>query len=261
MTKRQRLLHGGYLNEPGVWKQGRSVIRRQDHPWPQVVGEALNALAQGGFKHCPREVKRLDSCSVVLAYMPGKALSNPVPRWAASKKTLLRVASLMRSFSLAAEGLGNKLIHSDWLIPPISDGDVLVHGDPHPTNIIFNVCRRPTAIIDFELATLGTHDWNLISLIFSWAPLEPLQLTCWREISPLPVSERITTILEHWPPRSSAEQFIETGRTFIKWRKTWIAKLARLGNPGATTFMNDPNFEYRYQHALDLLERQIINVA
>lgn len=255
--KRSRLLRGGYLNEPGVAKQGRSVVRRQDHPWPQAVGEALNALAQRGFKHCPREIKRLDACSVVLTYMPGKALPSPVPRWAASTRILLRVASLMRGFSLAAQGLGNELTHSDWLIPPMSDGDVLVHGDPHPTNIVFNRRRRPTAIIDFELAALGTHDWNLISLIFSWAPLEPLQLTCWKEIPLLPVAERITMILEHWPPASSAAQFLETGRTFIKWRQTWIAELARLGNPGAITFMNDPNFDKRYQHALDLLEQWV----
>jgi Phosphotransferase enzyme family len=257
MTERQRLLHGGYINETGVAKQGNSVVRLQDHPWPQVVSEALNALSEGSFKHCPREVKRLDSCSVVLTYMPGKALPNPVPRWAASTKTMLRVASLVRGFSLAAEGLGNKLTHSDWLIPPMSDGDVLVHGDPHPTNIIFSVRRRPVAIIDFELATLGTHDWNLVSLIFSWAPLEPIHLTCWREISAFPVAERIRTILEYWPPESSAEHFIETAHAFIKWRQAWIAKLASLGNPGATTFINDPNFEKRYQYGLDLLEKWI----
>jgi Phosphotransferase enzyme family len=258
MTKRLRLLHGGYLNEPGVSRQGRSVIRQQDHPWPLAVGEALNALSRRGFKHCPREIKRLDSCSVVLTYMPGKALPSLVPRWAASTKTLLRVASLIRGFSLAAQGLGNELTHSDWLIPPMSDGNVLIHGDPHPTNIVFNVYRRPTAIIDFELASLGTHDWNLISLIFSWAPLEPVPLTCWREISSLHVGERITTILEHWPPAGPAEQFLETGRTFIKWRQTWIAELARLGNPGATAFINDPNFERRYQYALELLEQWVM---
>jgi phosphotransferase family enzyme len=255
MNNQVRLLQGGYLNKAGVVKQGRSVIRRQDHLWPQAVGEALNALAGKGYKHCPKEINRLDSCSVVLTYMPGKALSSPVPRWAASQKTLVRVVSFFRHFSLAAQGLGNDLTRSDWLIPPMSDGNVLVHGDPHPTNIVFNIRRQPTAIVDFELATLGTHDWNLISLLFSWAPLEPLELTCWKEMSSLPVTERILTILDHWPPESSVEQFIETGHTFVKWRRTWIAELAGLGNPGATNFMNDPNFEKRYQHALDLLEQ------
>jgi hypothetical protein len=257
MTKRQRILRGGYLNESRITRQGRSVIRRQDHPWPLAVSDALDVLVRRGFKRCPREIKRLDPCSVVLTYMPGRALPSIVPRWAASTRNLLRVASLMQDFSLAAQGIGKELRYSDWLIPPMSDGDVLIHGDPHPTNIVFNTFRRPTAIIDFELASLGTHDWNLISLIFSWAPLEPLHLTCWREIPSLSAPERIATILEYWPPVSPAEQFLETGRAFIKWRQKWITELARLGNPGATAFINDPNFEKRYQNALELLQQWV----
>jgi hypothetical protein len=186
--------------------------------------------------------------------MPGNALPDPVPRWAASMTILQRVTSLIRGFSLAAEDIGHEVMHSDWLIPPMSDGAVLVHGDPHPSNIVFNICRRPTAIIDFELATLGTHDWNLISLIFSWAPLEPLQLTCWTDFPSFPVAERIAAILTFWPPASSRVDFLQTGRTFIRWRQAWIAELARLGNPGAAAFINDPNFEKRYQHALDIFQ-------
>ncbi len=251
-----RVLKGGYLNESRIIKQGRSLIRHQDHPWPHAVSESLNVLARRGFRHCPRELGRIDPNTVILTYMPGRALSTQVPQWAAAPAILLRVTYLLRRFSTAAEGIGNELSHSDWLIPPMSDGAVLVHGDPHPTNIVFNRRRRPTAIIDFELATLGTHDWNLMSLLFSWVPLEPVQLTCWKFVPNLQVAERISTILELWPP-SSLSELHATAHVFINWRKAWIAELARLGNRGALAFMRDPIFDFRYSHAINLFHQQI----
>lgn len=257
MNAGRRYLKGGYINESGVVKQGRSVLRQQGHPWPVAASEALEILSTRGFRHCPRELQRIDTCSVLLTYMRGRALPNPSPRWAASSTTLLRVTRMMRAFSLAAVGMRQELSHFDWLIPEMSDGNVLVHGDPHPTNIIFNIWRRPTAIIDFELATLGTHEWNLVSLIFCWAPLEPIGATCWRFMLSLPVADRIKLILENWPTSCDSEELAETARMFIHWRKEWIAKLARLGNRGAAAFLNDPNFDERYDYALDLFESQL----
>jgi aminoglycoside phosphotransferase (APT) family kinase protein len=135
----------------------------------------------------------------------------------------------------------------------MSDGDALVHGDPHPTNIVVDFRRRPTALIDFELATVGSQDWNLISLIFCWAPLEPLQLTCWRRFSDLSQDQRIAQILRLWSSPSSAAELLETGRTFIEWRKRWIARLAHFGNHGARRFLVSERFDERYAYAVNLL--------
>jgi hypothetical protein len=254
MTERDRILKGGYLNQHCITKEGRTVVRRQDHPWPYAVSEALEILRQRGFNRCPIELSRLDPSSVVLTYMPGRALPDLAPPWAASPLTLVRVTRLISSFSAAAEGMRGELTHSDWLIPEMSEGTVLVHGDPHPTNIVFNIRRKPCAIIDFELATLGTHEWNLVSLIFSWAPLEPVHHTCWRLIPFLPVSDRIKIILDNWPIPTTKERLVETAKTFVEWRCTWISELARLGNAGAVAFMGDRNLEDRYGHALGLIE-------
>lgn len=254
---RHRLLDGGYINQSGIIRQGQSVLRQQGHPWPEAVSEALDILSRRGFRHCPQELRRIDPCSVVLTYMPGRALQSPVPRWAASPETLRRVTRLVRNFSVAAEGIRKELSHSDWLIPEMSKGNVLVHGDPHPTNIVFNMRRHPTAIIDFELATLGTHEWNLLSMIFSWAPLEPINLTCWRRTPDLRIGERIKLMLANWPTPCTSDELAETGRAFITWRQTWIAELARLGNPGAIAFIEAANFHSRYQYAFDLIERSL----
>jgi len=253
MTNRVRMLHGGYLNDGRITRQGRYVVRQQDHPWPEAVDEAMDVLASRGFSFCPQLVARMDPCSVTLTYLPGRALTNPVPRWAATAGTLIRATRFVSAFSLAAAGLRSSMTKSDWLTEPDSAGDDLVHGDPHPTNLIFSTCRRPTGLIDFELATLGPGIWNLISLIFGWAPLEPVAVTCWRHVAGLCPEQRIQTILRHWHMCVSGSDLMAECHSFLRWRKNWIKALADLGNEGARRFAADPEFDCRFNHAIKVM--------
>src|SRR2546421_12093273 len=109
MIRRTHLLTGGYLNEGAVTRVGRTVVRKQDHPWPMAVSEALEVLRTRNFPHCPRELQRLDACSVVLTYLPGRALSNPVPKWAAGKRALVETTKFMRQFSIASADMRSQL--------------------------------------------------------------------------------------------------------------------------------------------------------
>lgn len=252
------MLRGGYLNDGKVMKQGKYVVRRQDHPWPRAVDEALHELASRGFKHCPQPVARIDACSVMLTYLPGRALGNPVPRWAASSGTLVRATRFVSEFSIAAHNMRPSVTNSDWLSPSIPDGDDLVHGDPHPTNLIFSVLRQPTGLIDFELATLGPGIWNLVSLIFTWAPLEPVSVTCWRDATACDPRDRIQTILQHWHIHPTAPELVDACHDFIRWRKSWIKNLADMGNTGAQHFAADPDFNRRHAHAIRVV-RSVCN--
>ncbi|NJC12944.1 aminoglycoside phosphotransferase (APT) family kinase protein [Micromonospora profundi] len=249
-----RTLHGGYLNGGRIKRVANKVVRRQGHRWPLAVEEALGAMARRGFTGCPRQIRRIDSCSVILTYMPGFALPGTLPRWAAQPSLLTAVTRFMQRFSFASAGIRQEIRHADWLAPPMSDGDAFVHGDPHPTNIVLNGRRDPTAIVDFELSTVGTHDWNLISLVFAWAPLEPIELTSWERLgSALEPAERAGRILRQWGSSSSAAELLETGRAFVEWRKRWIRRLAHEGNPGARQFLADPLFDARYASVLRML--------
>jgi len=254
MANHVRVLQGGYLNDGKIVKQGDYVVRRQDHPWPEAVDEALRVLASRGFRRCPQPVARIDACSVTLTYLPGKALGSPVPSWAASHGTLIRATRFVSEFSVAAQNMRSSIVHSDWLSPSSPDSDDLVHGDPHPTNLIFNALRRPTGIIDFELATLGPGIWNLMSLIFTWVPLEPLSVTCWRHAAVRSPDERLRAILRHWHVRASAQELTDACHDFIRWRKGWIKALADMGNSGAKGFAADPDFDRRYTHAIEVMD-------
>src|ERR1700761_558156 len=109
MTRKSQLLNGGYLNQPGITKVGRTVVRKQDHPWPFAVSEALAVLKRRGFHHSPVELRRLDSCSVVLTYLPGRAIPDLMPSWAASSVTLARVTRFIGEFSVASDGMRDEL--------------------------------------------------------------------------------------------------------------------------------------------------------
>ncbi|WUJ69943.1 phosphotransferase [Kribbella soli] len=207
-------------------------------------------MERRGFPGCPRQISRLDERSVVLSYMRGHAISDPPPPWATQKRTLRLVTRFLRSFSDASAGIRKEIEHADWLAPPLSAGDYLVHGDPHPTNLIFNRLRQPTAIIDFELATVGSDDWNLISLMFCWGPLEPLEATFWKNLSArFEIDERLAAILEMWDSPSSSSELVEAGRDFLEWRQRWIRRLAGAGNPGARAFLGSANFDARFAFA------------
>lgn len=247
-------MQGGYLNPSGVVRIGNTIVRSQDHLWPAAVSEALLVIQQRGFTACPREVTRLSPHSVVMTYLPGSSLRCPIPRWATSIPTLVRVTRLVGAFSLAGTNIRSKLAYSDWLLPSASSGDVFVHGDPHPTNIVFNRRRHPTALIDFELATLGTHNWNLVSLLYAWVPLEPIASSCWSAFPTLSLGPRLDVVLRSWPMQTSRDVLISAATEFLHWRKGVINLLAEHGNPGAVRFVADPaEFERRYTYSLTLL--------
>jgi hypothetical protein len=195
----------------------------------------------------------VDESTVSLSYMEGEAVPASVPSWASATGVLTAVSKLVKDFSLAAVGVGDEVSASDWLGPVMAAGDVLVHGDPHPTNVVFDESRQPTSLIDFELATLGSHECNLVSLLFTWGPLEPQELTSWQSVAPLDVRSRVAAVLDEWRPTCPRTEILETGRAFVAWRMAMLRNLAAQGNRGARLFVDDPTFDRRYEHCLHAL--------
>lgn len=248
-----RRFRGGYLNRTRVIRAGNKVVRRQDHPWPSAIEAATRTLAAKGFTGCPRLIRRIDPSSVILTYMPGIAIPDPTPGWAAGSDLLRRVTYFLRDFSRAGENAVDKGV-KDWFTAPLDDnGSVLIHGDPHPTNVILGADREPTALIDFELATVGIHEDNLVSLMFAWAPLEPVELTTWRRLGKrIDPEQRIREMIQCWGPGILGAGLVTRVDNFLAWRKAWMIKLAAAGNKGAREFVEAPTFEHRFHFAAEL---------
>lgn len=185
--------------------------------------------------------------------MSGIEVTDPVPSWSTGSEVLLDVTDFLRRLSSSSEGIRNTLTHDDWLTPPPPDGSFFIHGDPHPTNVIFDDERRPTALVDFELATVGPEDWNIASLMYTWVPLEPVELTCWRNVQDFSPMQRLYAVLERWRPSMPVSTFIEHVTNFIHWRKQIFEALATVGNPAARSFVDAPTYEIRHTYAVKFL--------
>jgi hypothetical protein len=252
-NQNSRPFPGGYLNRGRVTRSGQRVIRRQDHRWPLAVSECLTEMAGRGYRSCPVVIDHPDPCTAIMSYMPGSALTDPVADWASDIAILQRTTDFLRNFSAKSADIRSIIRNDDWLVAPPEEGEAFVHGDPHPTNIVFDQNRNPTGIIDFELATVGPHDWNLASLLYTWVPLEHPSLTCWRNVVGLSRTERFAAVLRRWPPIGSPVDFVRTTKEFVEWRKGLFVVLADAGNAAALEFSTGSTFHVRHADAIGFM--------
>lgn len=250
-------LPGGFLNRGRIFRRGDFVVRKQDHRWPRAVSEALSELAARDVDSCPQVIAQPNPMTVILTFMTGIEIADPVPEWAASLNVLLEMADFMRSFSDMSHKVREVVTYDDWLIPPPAVGSVFTHGDPHPTNIVFDEQKHPSALIDFELATVAPEDWNIASLLYTWAPLEPTPLTCWRNEANFDPTERFHAVLDRWQPRTTTMKFKENLDDYIAWRMRTFEELAGLGNQPARYFTNMPSYTARHQYASNFTRKNL----
>lgn len=231
---------GGYLNKGHIIKDGNTVIRKQVHPWPEAVTGALRTLHVRGVRGCPTVLRRIDESTVILTFIRGEALPDPVPDWASSESLLQEVTIFARGWSNASREVQRDIAFTDWIAPTTIPGPDFVHGDLHPSNIVFSSARRPVGLVDFELAHVGATDLNLASLLFSWTPLEPQAHTCWRQSGHLDFGRRFAMILKVWQYTEGRETLRQTIRAYITWRRNAFMALAAYGNQTARLYISSP---------------------
>ncbi|MCU1622083.1 MAG: hypothetical protein JWL79_928 [Frankiales bacterium] len=233
-----------YLNGGRVERTTRGVRRSQQHRWPAAVTEALLMLRQAGFAGAPLVLEQAAAGTVELTWIPGRVLPDPVPRWAARRSVLRSVIDLVAAATRSGTGVGSRLVSHDWLVPPMA-GDCFIHGDPHPGNVVFER-RQPVGLIDFEVATVGSDITALASLIFGWAPAEPLPITPWRgRVSDADAAARVREIARRWPTAHGPEPLVGAMGEFLDWRAGWLRLLSNAGNQNARAALlhaNDPDY-------------------
>jgi serine/threonine protein kinase len=245
---------GGYLNRGRIFRRDAVVVRRQLHPWPLAVEEALQELHRRDPVVFPGVVDRLSSNTVLLDYMPGIALPHDIPNWASSTSVLESAVAIGKHLSDVSFDIVRFIRDDDWLSKPIQPGECLVHGDLHPSNIVFDTAGEPISIIDFELARVGPPSWNLASLLFSWCPLEPQELTSWWQCQGISPCERADCILATWRYADSRAQILDILRDYIHWRRATFMRLASLGNTVAQGYVESSQYSTREQHSLSMIE-------
>ncbi len=104
-------------------------------------------------------------------------LERQVPRWASQLESYAKFAKWP-----GPEGLGDVKLVGDWLSAnmPATMQPGLIHGDYHLGNVLFAADGSLSAIVDWELSTLGDPMLDLARLTAAWPDADgtgPLSLT------------------------------------------------------------------------------------
>jgi hypothetical protein len=163
-----RQLAGGTANRGRVIRIGEAVHRPSGDYTP-AVHRLLAHLQDGGFAGAPGVVEALPGREV-LTYIPGRAATEPLARWALIDAALVSVGVLLRDYHRHASSFDGAGLHWQRPVPEPWRGTLVTHNDLNPANVIFRG-GRAVAFIDFDLAAPGTAAWELAVAACFWAPL------------------------------------------------------------------------------------------
>lgn len=162
-------LLGGTANRGRVHRVG-DTVRRPMRPTSAATHALLRHLEEVGFEGAPRVLGVDDDGREVLTYIPGDAVTVPLPDWGLTDDALRSTAELLRRFHDAAEGFDPEPHTWAHPTPPAFRGGGIAHNDPNLDNVVFRE-GRAVALIDFDLAAPGSSVWDLATAARLWAPL------------------------------------------------------------------------------------------
>lgn len=162
-------LLGGTANRGLVHRVGDTVRRPMRRTSP-ATHALLQHLADVGFDGSPRVLGVDDTGREVLSFIPGDAVTTPLPGWGLTDAALRSTAELLRRFHDAAAGFDPTPHAWSHPVPPPFDGVGMAHNDPNLDNVVFRD-GRAVALIDFDLAAPGAPIWDVAAAARLWAPL------------------------------------------------------------------------------------------
>ena len=165
------LLVGGTTNRGRVVRVGDTVRRPWQATSPATIA-LLDHLHAVGFRGAPRFLDVDDQGREVLTYVPGTAITPPLPRSALTDAALTSVATLLREYHAAVASF-DPAPHTWPASPPAPFvGGLVSHNDVNLDNVVFRD-GRAVALIDFDLAGPGSRAWDVANAVRLWAPLRP----------------------------------------------------------------------------------------
>jgi hypothetical protein len=163
-------LYGG-LEDGRVWRVG-DTVRRPAGEWTPTIHALLRHLHQSGFP-APLPLGVDGRGREILSFLPGRAGLWPWPQALKDPQGPRQVGELLRAYHQAVEGFAPSA-PAIWRHgpQPLGPGQVVLHGDFGPYNIIWNH-DRPSGVIDFELARPGDRLEDAAFAAIRLAPLRP----------------------------------------------------------------------------------------
>ena len=226
-------LQGGTANRGRVLRVG-DTVRRPLRPTTPAVHALLRHLEDVGFDGAPRALGVDDHGREVLTYVPGEAVTAPVPPWGLTDAALRSFGRLLRRFHDACQGFDpGGHAWSERASSPFDRGG-MTHNDPNLDNVVFRD-GEAVALIDFDLAAPGDPVWDVGAAARLWAPLRaPVDSTDVRRGREL---QRLRIFVDAYDLDDGARQRVAEA---VSGQHTWICALigdgARQGVPGFSEY-------------------------
>jgi hypothetical protein len=157
-------LTGGTINRP---VRIGDTVHRASGPWSENVRDLLTHLQGVGFDYAPRFLGFDEEGREVLSYIPGQALMRP---WPSAFRELGALRDVARVVRLYHDAVADYRPPTDrpWFngrTDPLP-GEIIIHGDLGPWNIIIDDAGEVTGIIDWDFAQPGNGTTDIAYLAF-----------------------------------------------------------------------------------------------
>ena len=157
-------LVGGTINRP---VRIGDTVRRPSGPWSENVRHLLTHLQDVGFGYAPKFLGFDEEGREILSYVPGRALMRPWPSAFREVQALRDVARVVRLYHDAVADYRPQE-GRPWFngrTEPLP-GEIIIHGDLGPWNIIIDDSGKVTGIIDWDFAQPGHATSDIAYLAF-----------------------------------------------------------------------------------------------
>lgn len=160
---------GGNLS--GAVRVG-DTVRRKAGPWTSSVHALLRHLRASGFDAAPLPLGLDEQGRETLEYIDGYAhpgWPEPMPEWMWNERCLSGAARLLRRYH---DAVATFVPPADarWRMVTPTAHTLISHNDWAPYNAVFRA-RRPTVMIDWDLAAPANREWDLVASAYHWVPL------------------------------------------------------------------------------------------
>jgi hypothetical protein len=162
-------LRGGTANRGRVTRVG-DTVRRPQTPLSESVHALLRHLEDKGFAGAPRHLGGDPAGREVLSYVEGDVPIQPAPAWAYTDSVLVSVAELLRRYHQAVDDFDATPFRWRTRVPDRYRRALVSHNDPNLDNVVFRD-GQAVALIDFDLASPGSVEWDLAGAARLWVPL------------------------------------------------------------------------------------------